>query len=293
MNYGYIKEELFNLAFETKEEYSEKFTIVTQALNRAIQTICNEVRPILGKYQISQYPLKNLIENATNKHYNGEPFTFTATGAKSYYFECDGTGMATITDDAGSTTLNMFSSRQFKEYKGFCNGNVTITFSGFYSYNVKNIAIYGEKVSASVNDIPPYKQNVYYDFEELTKENGRAVFMGFADKVQEGTDGSYRPITDFKVQGRSTLILDGFKECQYTVFYKKLPTPITSATPDTFEMELDADLHILIPLLAAFYVWQDDSKTLAAMYYNDYEAKRNAILGKESKVVAIVNGGDW
>lgn len=298
MNYGYIKEEIFNLAFETQEEYSEKFSIVTQAINRAIQTICNEVRPILGKYQISQYPLKNLLPNPLYnqnvKHYDGEPIIYTASGAKSYYFECDGTGTATITDDDGIKTLNMTGNRVFKEYRGFCNGNVTITFSGFYSYNIKNVAVYGEKFSADVKDIPPYKQNIFYDLDELTKVDGKVVFMGFADIVQEGdlSDGTYKQTIDIKKQGRSTLILNGFEKCQFTVFFKKLPTVITESTPNTFEMELDTDLHVLIPLLAGYYVWQDDNKTLAANCYNDYQEKKNAILGKETKVVAVVNGGD-
>jgi hypothetical protein len=75
------------------------------------------------------------------------------------------------------------------------------------------------------------------------------------------------------------------------VWYKRLYTPVTVDTPDTFEFELDADLHVLIPLLAAFYVWQDDEERKADKYYNDYEMKRNDIVARENKVVAYVRGG--
>lgn len=296
MNLGYIKDEIYNLNYETKEDYSEKPSVITQAINRAIQRICNEVKPILGKFVISQFPFESLLPNPLYnldmKHYSGEPIVFSADGAKSYYFECDGTGQATIKDDAGSVAVTMTSNREFKAYKGFCNGNVTITFSGDFSYNIRNVAVYGEKLSADVKDIPPYTRNVYYDFKEITKEDGKIVFDGFADEMVRDDNADIKPISDFKVMGRDTLVLNGFEKCQFSVYYKKKPTTIAESTPDDFEMELDNNIQVLLPVLASFYVWNDDNLQRATQYYNDYEAMRNMILGKEQKVIAVVNGGE-
>lgn len=62
MTLKYITDEIFNLAFENKEDYEENYTIVTQAINRAINTICNEIRPLVDyktitttQQQASQY----------------------------------------------------------------------------------------------------------------------------------------------------------------------------------------------------------------------------------------------
>ena len=44
----------------------------------------------------------------------------------------------------------------------------------------------------------------------------------------------------------------------------------------------------MIPLLAAFYVWQDDEERKADKYFNDYEMKRNDIVARETKTVAYV-----
>lgn len=295
MDLGYIKEEIYNLNYETKEDYSEKPSVITQAINRAVQRICNEVKPILGKYVISQYPLDSLLQNPTAnleaQHYSGKPIVFSASGAKSYYFECDGTGQATIKDDTATVAVTMTGNREFKVYKGFCSGNVTITFSGDFSYNIRNVAVYGEKLSADVKDIPPYTRNVYYDFKELTKEDGKVVFDGFADEMTRDDNTEIKPISNFQMVGRDTLVLNGFDTCQFTVYYKKKPTTITESTPDDFEIELDNHIQCLVPVLASFYVWNDDNLQRATQYYNDYEEMRNMILGKEKRIIARVNCG--
>ncbi len=288
MNLSYIKQEIYNLGFSNENDTTPE--IVIQAINRALSTIASTVRPITSKYVISQYPIKNQLSNGAElKHYNNEPITYTATGV-SYYFECDGTGTATITSDLDEVVIDMTANRELKAYKGFCKGNTTITFTGDFSYNIKNVAIYDEKTSDDIEDIPPFSDNVFYNFKEIAQAKGE-VFLSFADKFKE--NGGFKPVSNFDIIDRYTLRLPADDTTEYTIYYNKLYTPITEQTELDTEMELDEDLHILIPLLAAFYVWQDDEERKADKWYNDYETKRNDIIQKsrENRVVARVIGG--
>ena len=123
-----------------------------------------------------------------------------------------------------------------------------------------------------------------FDFKEIAKDAGE-TFISFGD-IFEFTDDGYMPIRNHSIINRNLLQLKTDKE--YLVYYKRLYTPVTVDTPDTFEFELDADLHVLIPLLAAFYVWQDDEERKADKLFNDYEIKRNDIVARETKTVAYV-----
>jgi len=126
-----------------------------------------------------------------------------------------------------------------------------------------------------------------FDFAEIAQEEGN-TFLGFGD-IFELTGDGYLPVSNHSVISRHLLQLVTDKE--RLVWYKKRYTPVTLDTAPDFEFELDEDLHVLIPLLAAFYVWQDDEERKADKMYNDYEVKRNDIVARENRVVAYVRSG--
>ncbi len=295
MTYKDLKRQIFNLGFEDSSTYDEEPSIIPDAINLAMRDITN-IFPLIDKYEIAQYPLKSLLSsplyNQDIKHYDGiVPVKYSATGAKSLYFECSGTGTLTITDNNGTRVIELASDRAYKEYREFVSGNVTLTFGGNYSYDIKNIAVYGELYSDKLEDIPAYRQYVRYDFRELTKQDGRYVFIDFLDKVQEGnySDGfSYKHIQDFQREQPWTIILNGFEKVQYTIFYKKTFVLFDVATQDSFEIELPFDQQHLLPLLSAYYIWLDDDMAKAIMYYNKYEESRNVLLGNVKDTVATV-----
>lgn len=284
MTLDYIKSEIYNLGFSTPDDV--ELSIVIQAINRALSTIASTVRPITNSFKISQYPIENQIKGYTfPAHYNGTQLSYTATG-KTYSFECDGTGTVTVYDSSGVKTIDMVSNNEYKTYSGFCNGAVTIAFSGEFSYNVKNLAVYAEKTSNNPEDIPSPGNYKLYDFKKIAADKGE-TFLGFMNKYRI-SNGTVSVISDFDIIDRHIIRLSSDAMADYTIYYKKEYTHITEQTPGDMEMQLDSDLHVLIPLLAAFYVWQDDEQRKADKMYNDYETKRNDILARESKVVASV-----
>lgn len=56
------------------------------------------------------------------------------------------------------------------------------------------------------------------------------------------------------------------------------PEYIMESTPDDFVIELPDNLLVLVPLLAAHFVWLDDDIQKSINYYNDYEDMRQKIL---------------
>lgn len=303
--WGQLKSECINLGFEKTTAYQKNPSIFIESANRALILISTTVRPILGKYVVTHNPIPNILPSPLyllNIHqYPGTPIQFTAQGAKSYYFECDGNGTATVSNGVDSEVITLSSNREFKAYRGFMGGTVTITFSGAFAYNIRNIAMYAMTRSASLDDIPAYSQYVSYDISELTKVDGKSMFLDFAEDkpIQRGNfvDGnSYKIVSDYKKQERKILLLNYFDIGQFEVWYKKCPTPIAASTPDSFEIELDYDVAALAPYLMAHDVWLDDDDRKATIYYNKYDDLKNQIMGNQnidSSVAEFKNSTGW
>lgn len=299
--WGDLKNDIRVLGFEEDTTMTEYADIVISACNRAIQLINSTVRPILSKYTVSQYMPLNIIQGIGQlalmevTHYEGTEITYTAENAKAYYFECDGNGTCTIVDDNGTQTLTLASDRKFVTYKGFLSGNATITFSGTYSYNIKNIAMYGILKSNLETDIPVFTRDIRYDIAELTKVNGQYIFQDFDYRKPIKVNGfsePYKYIEDFKIEDRKTIVLNYFEEGEFTFWYKKRPTRLTLDTLDTFEIELDYTVQPLIPLLASHYIWLDDEERKATLYWNEYDDLKNQILtsSTDERKVQITGG---
>lgn len=138
---------------------------------------------------------------------------------------------------------------------------------------------------------------LYYDMEELTRENGDMVFLSFADTpvmIDNGIDkqyGIYRRYNNFEIEQDKKLVMDGSVSGNFKVFYKKAHTPFTVYTDDLEDIPLPLKAHILVPLLTAYYVWLEDEKTKAVDYYNQYEKLAQSILNDKPVRMRILPGG--
>lgn len=132
---------------------------------------------------------------------------------------------------------------------------------------------------------------LYYDMEELTKEDGDMVFLTFADTPVMVGDGVYRRYNNFEIEQDRILVMDGSVSGDFKVFYKKAHTPFTVDTDDSEDIPLPLKAHILVPLLTAYYVWLEDEKTKAVDYYNQYEKLSQSILNDKPVRMRILSGG--
>ena len=55
-------------------------------------------------------------------------------------------------------------------------------------------------------------------------------------------------------------------------------TAIDIDTDDDFEIEIPDKLLVLVPLLAAHYVWLDDDIVKAVTYWNEYDSLKNELI---------------
>lgn len=63
---------------------------------------------------------------------------------------------------------------------------------------------------------------------------------------------------------------------------------MTAQTGDGEELGLSYEAGLLVPLLAAFYVWEDEDERKALLYRNDYEDLRAAILARRGRRARVM-----
>lgn len=76
------------------------------------------------------------------------------------------------------------------------------------------------------------------------------------------------------------------------VNYERGYEKIASDDADSREIPLDEESACLLPLLASFYVWQDDDERKAVRYRNDYESLKGQFLSRELRKT-VVNAGEY
>lgn len=290
MTYGQLKGEIFNLNWEDENNYSENPLIIPQAINRAIAVISNEVQPIVKRLSVSYMPIESVATPKLSRGEwakyspNGKGLKFSGKSAAAYAFECDGEGVAKITDDNGSIEIAITKDKRI--YRGFLKGNAEIEFGGEYTYILKSFAIYAEVFSGKQEEIPLYSPTVEFDLAKLT--NGE--FIDFFGKIYASYQdkGEILPLKEYEIKSRSLLCVNAEKAVDLTIFYKSGFEQFTLDTPDSYEIPLEKESQPLLPLLASYFVWLDDERSRAQEYYNQYELRRAAIIYKEKRSVATV-----
>lgn len=286
---------VIDLEFEKPATYIKQKDAFVRAANWAQNYVAQKAGAIIDRYTISQKNLQNVLSsplaNMDIVQHKNTDIVFSAQDVKAYYFECDGSGTCTVKDDDGETVVTMNRGNGYTAYKGFAKGTVKLTFSGEYSYNLRNVALYAQVVSDDVDDIPAFSRYVPYDIRELTKVNGAAVFMDFADEtpIHKGnysSGESYRQAVDyFKEQGR-IILLSNEEVGEFEVWYKRYPLPITSATPDEYELELEVNAADIVPFLMAYQLGLDDSLTKSTYWWNTADNMLGQLMAETSSTAS-------
>ena len=125
------------------------------------------------------------------------------------------------------------------------------------------------------------------------------LFLDFADMpVLFERDGAnfYTKFGDYEIEADNTLVINADKnKGSFRVFYKVAHETFTGKTSQLKEdLPLQLKVHHLVPLLASYYVWNEDEPTKAAQYLNLFEAEKAELkeqaLARKFKV-RVVSGG--
>ncbi len=290
VTWGELKKDVLSLGFENSLAYDTYKQNFITAANAALNILCSTVKPLKGEAEVYQQPLGNLIlqETCTPVTHETSPILFAAPSATAYYFECDGNGEVTITSDEDTVTLQMQSGGEFVAYRGFCTGDVTLSFGGEYRYNIRNVALYNNTVSNDPNEIPVYSQYREYDMSLLIGEE----FIGFEQTPVTYVDSDNAP-TGCKVVG-SVLHVPNSVEGELCIHYRRRQPPITEATADEQLIELPPEQDVLFPLLMAHQVWLEDNERKATIYWNKFETLRQQIpRNKTGNESTFKNAHNW
>ncbi|MEG1973292.1 MAG: hypothetical protein RR315_09015, partial [Oscillospiraceae bacterium] len=178
MTWGELIDQCTELGFTGNKDYVKNKAAYEHSANWALNYIAGKnIRPWLKKAVITVRALPNILQGGGDGtiFYMGEAITFKAENAKAYYFQVDGSAKVTIKDNDGERVINAEAVKGFTAFKGFCHGNLEITFGGEYAYSIRNAAAYGILSGAGLQDIPPYTPYISYDFKEIDPS-----FLGFA-----------------------------------------------------------------------------------------------------------------
>lgn len=125
------------------------------------------------------------------------------------------------------------------------------------------------------------------------------LFLDFADMpVLFERDGAnfYTKFGDYEIESDNTLVINADKnKGSFRVFYKVAHDTFTGKTSQLKEdLPLQLKVHHLVPLLASYYVWNEDEPTKAAQYLNLFESEKAELkeqaLARKFKV-RVVSGG--
>ncbi|MCM1218223.1 MAG: hypothetical protein NC548_27370 [Lachnospiraceae bacterium] len=296
------------LGFETELE-SERLNGFILAANRAIVQI-NRIRPATSIYKLSHFPLANKLSENTYEPVckDDEALIFITDGAKSYFFECNGNGIATIekSTDSGETwetltAIELVSDKgQFEKYRGLILdgeepylGLVRLKFAGDYRYWVQNVAMYGSLLSADPESVPAFSEYIAYDIASLTDDFVSFVCPPIVDALR---GKGFILNTDYFVEGASKILIPASFNGIYDVMYNRQNKKLSLEDDmETTEIDLDSELCCLMPNLVASYIWADDEPTKAEYYLTLYNAQVAEIKArqKDLKPVMYRNKTGW
>lgn len=253
--------------------------------NEALQLLATSGKFILKKLEIAHTPVDNLLSEyqsmVVHKLTSGSE-EFITTGAKSYYLEFFGKGTLNIYVDSVLTeTITLTSPTKFTAYKGLISNTdkeVKLEISCFFPCAFKNVALY-EATFETANDVQSFAEKIKYDAKTLVEDfymfdNMEVYFEG------DGIDDSrYMKMSDFLQESTNIIVIDRNRPGAYTFYYKAYPPQITQSTLNTYELPLDREVAILLPLYMASALYRDDDAGAAIGYRNEFEIARELLTG--------------
>ena len=212
-----------------------------------------------------------------------EPVTYRAEGAYGYTFEVCGKATIEIcwVERTGGVTpvlrANNTTQDAYTRYAGTLPrsdmAELTIT-PQEGACSIRNLAMYGRPFSSG---IPPYAKEIPLELAQLVKERGQLAFRALAGDWPMLLNGTVDVSPLIHNDGHGRLRIPASLEGELTVRYAAHPTQVTAATPDDFVPELDEEAQALMPLCMAARLYAEDDPTMAVMYFNQFEGKKQQL----------------
>lgn len=241
--------------------------------NEGLALLATAGKFITKEVKITQLDVKNLLSDciADSIHEFSDTYSYQADEGKSYYFECAGTGTCKIyVEDTVVDTITLNNSA-YTVYKGLIpnllSKPVKFEFTTLYPMGLKNVAIYKESF-ASADKVYPYTDKIKYDLKALAPDFYMIDPQGI---FYEGANQKYLQTSDFYQEGTQTLVLDRDMIGSFTVYYRAYPIELEALTDDDYELPIDPEVYVLLPLYMASQLYKDDDFGVATSYRQEFE----------------------
>lgn len=294
-------DQILKLGLKSQVVYPVEPEAIYVHCNRAIEEV-NRLCPVADTVTILNFPLTPTeYRKGITVHRGGEDLTIDASGVESLAFAVSGTGEA-ILQAEGQRDEHVFKWTDVASFKvlraviltvfGEEHANVKLTFTGKFSYMIKDLSFYSEMKGDVEEDIVPYSSTVSYD---IAAEGYAGVrFMDFASLPVRYNDVDLNAPTDYRLEG-SRIYLPANKQGVYEVHYFKRPLTLNADNLDE-DIEIDERFVDLMPLRAAYYHYMLTDSEVADRCNQEYLRMQNVIMATVHKVrtpVRFRNARGW
>lgn len=254
-----------------------------QVANEALQILSTAGKYIVKKIEIAHTPLPNLIaDNIATKIHTviDDELEFEGDSARAYYFEFLGKGSIEVYVDGELVdSATLVSTAHFTPYRGLISneskGKATIKIKTLYSASVKNVALYNVLFDEA-EEVQTFGEKIKYDLSKIVDD---FYCLNSSEIYYEGESPRYVRTNDYFQEANNILVLDRNMPGNYTIYYNAYPTQITHGTLDEYELPLDPEVAILLPLYMASQLYKDDDAGIATAYRNEFEVARGLLTG--------------
>ena len=273
-----LHSEICALGFDNYLEFDQRFLYCAE---RALLSVYNSrsigastkffVRSCLPKTKICEI------------HHKGGGVQALPLSGKAFSMRLYGSGSLKIEGGGNSYTKEFNCSGDY--FKGFLNGDATISFFGSLSFTVCNLVTFDEVFSEDVGDIPDGNGVTVVDLRKMLPD-----FLAF-DSMPTDYLGN---VIENAVLKDGKITFDESFSGEVSLIYRKRPALPSLDAPEV-SLDIPSEYSMLLPLLAAFYLLLDDEPEKAALYREMYE--KNLLTIKElcpnSLSVKYLNTNGW
>lgn len=275
LNSDYITvDDLDNLRINNN--YKTYFNGMAQAANEGISEILKRGKPYIKTYNFVRKTNDNLLGNRLEiREHTYDDITFETDKGKSYYFEIDGYGEIDIYvgEELAEQIIHEPDESGFNVYKNFLDNDdnlpVRLVFKGDHPYKIRNVCVYGLDYnyggSDDTDNIPNYTNENTFNLKDEISDFYKIVKFYYNGREMINN-------TDYKMIDHYTLIINDMTDGEYTIKYQPYVEKIDNDTDDSYELPLEHEMAVLLPLYMASELYKDDDLAMSTMYRNEFEA---------------------
>lgn len=267
-------EQINDLRVDNK--YKVYFNGMPQAANEGIAELLKRGKPFIKTFSFTKKISDNLLGTTFEKfEHTIDDIEFEADKGLSYYFEVDNKAIIDIyVDGVLMDTINTDANElgSFEVYKGFLNNSlgkkVKLVFKGQNPYSIRNVCIYELNYDydndENIDYIPNYTNEAIFDLRKLIPDFYKINKFYYQGELLINN-------TDYQLTDTYTLVLSDFKDGNYIIKYQCYPEKLETNTPANYELPLEPECAVILPLYMASQLYKDDDITLSTIYRNEFE----------------------